>query len=179
MMSMESMENGGGVVCEEGNAAQGAGVVVKKKNTIGLVGFIVSLVGWLTAGALCPIGFLLSFIGVFKQPRGFSIAGLIIGGIGSVVGVFVVGGLVLMMFGLSEMGVSMTEAFEGQMVIVSYYQEHGSLPTDGEALLQEKGLNMGYEVTGEKTYNLITPGKDGELGTDDDFAMPGNVNQVQ
>ena len=56
----------------------------KQTNGLGLAGFIVSLFGLLTCGTLSPIGFLLSVIGVFKSPRGFAIAGSILGALGSV-----------------------------------------------------------------------------------------------
>ena len=52
-------------------------------NGLGIAGFIVSLVGFLSCGLLSPIGFLLSLVGLTKQPRGFAIAGAIIGAIGT------------------------------------------------------------------------------------------------
>ena len=53
------------------------------RNGLGLAGFITSIVGWITFGLLCPIGLLLSIIALFKAPRGFAIAGLVIGVLGS------------------------------------------------------------------------------------------------
>lgn len=53
-------------------------------NGLGLAGFIVSLAALVfSAGLLSPIGLVLSFFGMFKRPRGFAIAGFIIGLIGS------------------------------------------------------------------------------------------------
>ncbi len=62
-------------------------------NGLGQAGFIVSLVGWFTLGLLCPIGLILSFFGLFRRPRGFATAGVILGLVGSIV--FVIIGLVL------------------------------------------------------------------------------------
>jgi Na+-driven multidrug efflux pump len=53
-------------------------------NGLGIAGFVVSLVGLIPCGLLCPLGALLSLIAVFRQPRGFAIAGLIIGTLGSI-----------------------------------------------------------------------------------------------
>lgn len=53
-------------------------------NGLGLAGFITSLVGLaFTVGLLCPIGLILSLIGLTRRPRGFAVAGVVIGGIGS------------------------------------------------------------------------------------------------
>ncbi len=55
-------------------------------NGLGVAGFIVSLVGLLaTCGALAPVGLLLSTIAIFKKPRGFAFAGIVIGLIGTVI----------------------------------------------------------------------------------------------
>lgn len=61
---------------------------VKKKNGIGTAGFILAIIGlvfcWVPVldYILWFLGLLFSFIGVFKKPRGLSIAGLIISCIG-------------------------------------------------------------------------------------------------
>lgn len=63
-------------------------IIPSKSNDIGLIGFCISLLalflfwfpifGW----PLWVVGLALSFIGVFKEPRGFSIAGLVISFVG-------------------------------------------------------------------------------------------------
>ena len=59
-------------------------------NGLGVAGFVTSLTGLiLTCGLLCPVGLLMSFFALFKRPRGFAIAGTIIGAIGSLVWVFI------------------------------------------------------------------------------------------
>ncbi len=66
-------------------------------NTIGLVGFILSLVGlfgsWIPflGGIAWFIGTILSVIGLFKSPRGFAIAGTIISFIGLIILITMVG----------------------------------------------------------------------------------------
>ena len=51
-------------------------VETKQSNTLGVIGFILAL-----TCCLAPMGLLLSLIAVFKPPRGFAIAGLIISGL--------------------------------------------------------------------------------------------------
>ncbi|WP_432800131.1 hypothetical protein [Poriferisphaera sp. WC338] len=63
-------------------------------NSLGTAGLIVSIVGLVFGGILCPIGFLMSLIAVFKKPRGMAIGGLVIGGLGSLIVLFV-----LLLFG--------------------------------------------------------------------------------
>ena len=58
-------------------------VVREQTNSMGLAGFILSLLGFFTCGLLSPIGLILSIIGMFKPPRGFAVVGMILGIIGS------------------------------------------------------------------------------------------------
>ena len=71
-------------------------------NTLGLAGFITSILGLVSCGVLSPVGLVLSFIGLFKQPRGFAIAGTIIGLIGTVFLALVGVGIVLGLLGLGQ-----------------------------------------------------------------------------
>src|SRR3954447_25698103 len=48
-------------------------------NGLGLAGSITSLVGIVTCGVLSPVGLLLSLIGLLKSPRGFAVAGTVLG----------------------------------------------------------------------------------------------------
>lgn len=58
--------------------------IEKRTNSIGTAGFVVALMGvllsWLPGVNLIiwSLGLVLSFIGIFKRPRGFAIAGFII-----------------------------------------------------------------------------------------------------
>lgn len=65
-----------------------------ESNSLGLAGFILSLIGFFSCGLLSPIGLILSFFGLFKPPRGLAIAGFILGLIGSILL------LVMLVFGL-------------------------------------------------------------------------------
>lgn len=49
------------------------------RNTLGLVGFLFSLLGVLTCGVIAPVGLLLSLLALFRRPRGFATAGAVIG----------------------------------------------------------------------------------------------------
>lgn len=70
---------------------------VQKSNGIGTAGFIISLLAFVFCWVpvldfiLWFLGALFSFIGIFKKPKGFAIAGLIISFIGIIVIVSVVG----------------------------------------------------------------------------------------
>ena len=57
---------------------------VRQTNSLGVAGFIVSLIGVVaTCGLLAPVGLLLSTLALFKKPRGFAFAGVVLGLIGS------------------------------------------------------------------------------------------------
>ena len=70
-----------------------------KSNGIGTAGFVLSLIalflGWvpIIGWLIWLLGLILSFIGIFKNPKGLSIAGLIISFIGIILLVFVFAGL--------------------------------------------------------------------------------------
>lgn len=78
-------------------------------NSLGIAGFICSLLGLLTAGVLSPVGLILSLIALGRQPRGFAIAGVVLGLLGTCGGV-----IVLVIFGaalLALIGIGMAAAF--------------------------------------------------------------------
>lgn len=78
---------------------QGQTIIVTQKenatNGIGIAGFVISLIslffGWIPflGWLLWFLGALFSFIGIFKEPRGFAIAGLIISFIGIILLIFI------------------------------------------------------------------------------------------
>ena len=69
-------------------------------NNLGLAGFITSILGLVSCGVLSPVGLLLSLIGLTKRPRGFAIAGTVIGVIGTVFLALVGVGIVLGILGI-------------------------------------------------------------------------------
>lgn len=70
---------------EEGRAAQARVITytATPTNAWGVAGFVTSLVGILTCGILSPVGLMFSFFGLFRRPRGFATAGLVLGLLGS------------------------------------------------------------------------------------------------
>lgn len=70
------------------NVTEQPSAAPRMKNGIGTAGFVLALiafviswipvVGTIIGWILGPLGFIFSLIGVFRQPRGLSIAGLII-----------------------------------------------------------------------------------------------------
>ena len=72
-------------------------------NEVGLAGFIVSIVailigwvpiiGWILGGFIWLAGLILSFIGLFKEPKGFAIAGFIISIVSFLLLVLIIGGI--------------------------------------------------------------------------------------
>lgn len=67
-------------------------------NDIGVAGFVLSLIGFLTCGCLSPLGLILSVAGLSREPRGLAIAGTVLGGLGSawivIIGLLVLLGMV-------------------------------------------------------------------------------------
>ena len=91
------------------NPQQGQTVIinqVQKSNGVGIAGFVFALIalflGWIPVlgWILWVVGLVLSFIGVFKKPKGLSIAGLVISLIGLIM-ILVVGAAILAAIGLS------------------------------------------------------------------------------
>jgi len=166
-------------------------------NGLGIAGFIVSLVGFCgSGGLLCPIGLILSLIALGKQPRGFAVAGVIIGAIGScgavvaIIAIPVVVAFALAAVGLTAAAVGLAAVAGPQveaqveMFVLStnleekIQQSAGTLP----ATLDEvtAGLNESqvtdpwghryvYEVTQSgAAYRLYSMGPDGLGATPDD-----------
>ncbi len=165
----------------------------RQSNGLGLAGFICSLVGLvLTGGLLCPIGLILSLAAIGKQPRGFAIAGLIIGLIGTCGGV-----LVLLVFGaviLAALGVATVAAIafsEPQklevtsdmvtiaMAVEHYRDKNNYLPATLEmlALEQDKlvdpwGQKYRYvQEDPKEKFDLVTAGEDKLWDTKDDVRL--------
>lgn len=73
--------------------------VEKKSNGVGTAGFVLALialfVGWVPVlgWIVWLLGLILSFVGVFKKPKGLSIAGLVISLIGIILLVLVFGAI--------------------------------------------------------------------------------------
>jgi hypothetical protein len=149
---------------------------------VGLVGFILSLCGLLFA-CLFPIGMIVSLCGLGKQPKGFAIAGTVIGAVGTLllILIFVLyGAMIAACIGVAssmqpviDTQSALSEA-EGQ--IDQWEIDNGELPdeTVGNELIS--GINDGwerplrYELSEDAVngYVVRSAGADGEFDTDDD-----------
>lgn len=89
---------------QSGNPNGGQTVIInqaapKKGNGIGVAGFVLALIGLIFCWVpilnwiLWILGVIFSFIGVFKKPKGLSIAGLIISFIWIIIWVAVIGAI--------------------------------------------------------------------------------------
>lgn len=157
-----------------------------ESNGLGLAGFIVSLVGLVSCGLLSPIGMVMSFVAMFRQPKGFAIAGFVIGLIGSawaiILFVFVgLGVLFALVAGLVQgrgFFELMQDTFAMHAAIVQYEQDNDALPgsiddltgLDADTLNDRWGrpYRINYDpATGE--IEVISDGPDGVADTDDDL----------
>lgn len=148
----------------------------KEGNTIGLIGFILSL-----TCCLSPVGLLLSFIGLFKAPRGFAVAGTIIGGLVTLLWVwFIIGMMAIGGFGAIPMGIGMDVAITDER-IQAYQSETGNLPPDLDAVNMPPqcrtdpwGNAYRYEIAADGvSWTLTTAGADGQFDTADDLVVDG------
>lgn len=88
---------------EPTNSNQGQTIIVNqqenKSNGTGVAGFVLALIalflGWVPVlgWILWLFGLILSFIGIFKKPKGLAIAGLVISLLGLILLIFVFAGL--------------------------------------------------------------------------------------
>lgn len=148
-----------------------------QSNTLGLVGFILAF-------CLSPIGLLLSLIAMFKVPRGFAIAGVIVGLIGTVIWGVVIYGVVLV--GGATMKAVETARTMGdvQTALVAAKSPEGEYPADLSGIAAKSdswGHPLAYERSPDKKgYLLASAGADGQSGTSDDFvtiqSVQGDMN---
>lgn len=154
-------------------------------NGIGLAGFVVSLVALLTAGCLSPVGLVLSFIGLFKRPRGFAVAGVIISMVSMFGGALLLGTVGLAVFvaaiaiGLTNVW-TLVEVVQLHGQVVDYHESAGRLP---DALDELQGLTSSdltdrwgtryfYVVTdGAQGYVIHSAGPDTIINTGDDISF--------
>lgn len=156
-----------------------------ESNGLGIAGFVVSLVGLVaTCGILCPIGLILSLVGLSRQPRGLAIAGTVLGAIGSAWMALFGFAMVLSLLGLGAAAGMLSQVMEterelqqAEQVIEIHVREHGFPPGEdlGNELLGERldawGRSLRYELDGE-LYRVVSAGLDGEFGTQDDQSSP-------
>jgi hypothetical protein len=150
---------------------------ITETNSLGIAGFIVSIVGVLTCGLLSIFGVMLSAIGMAKAPRGFAIAGLLIGFVGlaqlAAVAVFFISltGSAKKVF---YSGVTVVQLKEAADRIARSWEQEGKIPTQetGENLLRNKkdfwDQQLVYETDGE-SFSIRSIGPDGIPKNQDDL----------
>ena len=165
-----------------------------ESNGLGLAGFVIALVGLCSGGVLSPIGLILSLVALKDRPRGFAIAGVVIGALGSC-GILV--SLVFLPFLLAGMLVALGAtglalAIGGNQFIAQaemtalhdrigeYQQSHGAPPLlltdlepapDADTLTDPWGNAYVYVASPDGTYTLRSMGEDGQNGTEDDVVF--------
>jgi hypothetical protein len=176
----------------------------RETNSLGTAGFVVSMIGLVCSlGILSPVGLILSLVALGKKPRGFAVAGVVIGALGScgllvaLIAIPAALALVLAAAGLTA-GAAAVAAFAGPQVeakvemfvlytnVEQTIQDHsGALPaTLGEATstlsssqaTDPWGSAYGYEVTQNgAAYRLYSCGPDKVAGTPDDIPFEWRV----
>lgn len=153
-----------------------------KENGFGLAGFIVSIASLFLCGIPSIVGVLLSVIGLRKHPKGFAIAGLLIG----LVGLIEIAGVCFVTISVYRVGQSAGSFLQETTVkfqltaesenIGNEWDRLSRVPTqaEGEELLKGKRDLMGnqlvYETDGA-SFSLRTAGADGTLETEDDIVL--------
>jgi len=150
-----------------------------QSNTLGLVGFILAF-------CLSPIGLILSLIAMFKAPRGFAIAGVVVGLVGTALWV-VVGGGIFFFAGVALKAKQVSDQLTMvQSALESAKTPDGAYPSDlsGVAAGADPwGNPLVYERTPDtKGYLLTSTGPDGKIDTADDIptteGLPADVNMA-
>lgn len=155
-------------------------------NSFGFAGFLCSLIGLVcTVGILCPIGFILSLIGLRKRPRGFAVAGAVIGAIGSF-GLVILGLAGALAFAaiasIAKHGLPYVHTVVGGASLYHqvelYKQSKGTppptiadLPVHSSATLDGWRNTFRYQLNPDGSFTLISDGPDGKQGTVDDMSI--------
>jgi len=159
---------------------------------MGIAGFVVSLVGFLSCGLLSPIGLILSIIGMRKEPKGLAIAGLILGILGTIGTIIIFGffglGAILAILGVAAAAGQIEASFEMPRIaseIESYEQTNGSPPPDLSVLTLDQDTledhwdnTYRYTVRDDGTWMLSSDGEDGVQGTPDDITYDSATGSV-
>lgn len=167
-----------------------------QSNSLGIAGFVLSLLGILgTCGLLSPVGLIVSLVALKREPKGFAIAGVILGALGScglilgLLGVLFAFGLVasiLVGAGLAAVIAPMLSPnVEAQMdmaqidkAVYQYQQANSSLPASLDLLTLSDdtrkdrwGRDYLYTPAADGTWSLKSAGEDGVMATPDDLTF--------
>ncbi|MFT7619296.1 MAG: hypothetical protein ACI97A_002946 [Planctomycetota bacterium] len=150
------------------------------KNGLGFAGFILSCLGIFSCGLASVPGFLLSLYAVFKEPRGYAIAGIILGLPGAICFGTVGLGFILVAIGAGGLAfavdhvASLNNAFnDAETRVRAAYVEDAKVTTK-ELLVVVKGIEdpwaqqMFVSRTGQ-SFILVSGGNDDKVGIEDDI----------
>lgn len=145
-------------------------------NGLGIAGFVLSILSLLTLGLLSPLSLLLSLIAVFRRPRGFAIAGLIITFV-SLIPVFLIMMLTAALIAAGPVIIEDGSVLLADVIIQTKTREDRAMLTaeQGNAFVQ-KALPLAtiqYRLLDDETYELRAPGPDKKFDTPDDFYVRG------
>ena len=171
-------------------------VPIRERNGLGVVGFLIALVGLvIPTGVVALLGLLISLVALGRAPRAFAGLGVIIGLFGTaiwlalmVLAVFGVlaAGAVAVVFAAGAFILTQPEIIEvtsdmlnTTIVVAEYEKENDELPEDVSALglgvsTQTDPWGNAYQymlVDVEPGFDIVSSGGDGEFGTDDDMAL--------
>ncbi len=171
-------------------------VPIRERNGLGVVGFLIALVGLvIPTGIVALLGLLISLVALGRAPRLFAGMGVITGLFGTVIwlalmilAVFGVlaAGAVAVVFAAGAFILTQPEIVEvtsdmlnTTLVVAEYEKEHEELPGDVSALglgvsTQTDPWGNAYQyklVDAEPGFDIVSSGGDGEFGTDDDMAL--------
>jgi hypothetical protein len=171
-------------------------VPMKEGNGLGVAGFFIASIGlFIPTGIIALLGMLVSLVALGKAPRGFASMGELVGLVGSVVwmvitgvvllgviavgGAMAIGGAAAFILTNPEVIEVSADMFNVTIAAVEYEEENGSLPDDLEALELSASTRTDpwgnpylYKITtSEPGFDIMSSGRDGVMGTDDDLAL--------
>lgn len=166
-------------------------VPAQQTNTLGIAGFICSLVGIFTGGLLSPVGLIISLVAMGKQPRGFAIAGLILGILGTCGGLIVLvlfGTAILAAIGIAVLAIALSETEKVEITsdmikiaaaVEGYKEQNDYLPAGLELLSLDEstrrdpwGQQYRYvQLDPKEQFDLVSAGEDKAFDTDDDVRL--------
>jgi hypothetical protein len=171
------------------------GIPVKESNALGIAGFVCSLLGLFTGGLLSPIGLILSLVALGREPKGFAIAGTVIGLIGScgVILALAFFGAVIVAMAAAALGIAVaavvlsepeklevTADMANIAAVIEEYKDANKYPPADLANLDLEpdwrtdpwGNDYVYHLQDDPPgYDLESAGKDGQFGTLDDVRL--------
>jgi hypothetical protein len=158
-------------------------------NGLGITGFVISLIGLFLCGIPSLIGLIISLFALGKQPKGFAIAGTILGGLGLLL--LLASSLVMYSTYQAAQNLGMAfgalatemQADEKAGTIGERWKESGELPSQaaGQDLIGADkdmfGNSFIYETDGTG-FSIRSAGPDGVIDTEDDV-LSGPFNDAQ